>query len=467
MNAFRNILRLSVGDFIAKTLYFLSFVYLARVLGVDSYGVLEFALSLQTYLLLLADGGLEFWATREAAQGRDIRQLVAQVAPLRFGLAIGAFGLLLAVLPLFPDYSQLSLILVLFATTLLVQAVSVKWVFMSQEQMVQVATGLMIAQLVFALAVFGLVRQPAHVVWVPLLRLAGDLAMEGYFWRRFFRQYGRLRFSLSWQGARNILPSSSVMGISQGLGLLSYNFDTVLLGFMVGTSAVSWYNAAYRPITALLAMPVTYFLGLFPALSRTYAEGQDAFREIVTRSLRLVSIFAAPVGVGGLFLAKPMILLLFGSAYANSIPTLQILAWSAALVIMRGTFRQGLNAAGRQAVDVRCASLAVGLNVILNILLIPHYGIIGAATATVITDFIWLALLLFSFSRYVMPVNLLPFLWQPAVAAGVMSVCFLATEPLFWPVRAFAGGVVYFGVLFLLGETEVWSWVQPRRAPIA
>jgi len=83
VSPFRNILRLSVGDFLAKTLNFLAFVYLARVLGVASYGVLEFASSILTYFLLLADGGLELWATREAAEGRDLRELAARVVPLR------------------------------------------------------------------------------------------------------------------------------------------------------------------------------------------------------------------------------------------------------------------------------------------------------------------------------------------------------------------------------------------------
>jgi O-antigen/teichoic acid export membrane protein len=71
MNPFRNILTLSIGDFIAKAAYFLSFVYMAQKLGVANYGVLEFAIAVRTYLLLLADAGLDLWAVREAAKGVD------------------------------------------------------------------------------------------------------------------------------------------------------------------------------------------------------------------------------------------------------------------------------------------------------------------------------------------------------------------------------------------------------------
>ena len=57
MSVFQNIFKLLVGDFFAKTLNFLAFVYLARVLGVSTYGVLEFALSIMTYFLLVGRRG--------------------------------------------------------------------------------------------------------------------------------------------------------------------------------------------------------------------------------------------------------------------------------------------------------------------------------------------------------------------------------------------------------------------------
>ncbi len=59
MNPLTNIFKLSLWDFAAKTAYFLAFIYLARVLGVSSYGVLEFAISVIAYFLLIAEGGLE------------------------------------------------------------------------------------------------------------------------------------------------------------------------------------------------------------------------------------------------------------------------------------------------------------------------------------------------------------------------------------------------------------------------
>ena len=464
MNPFRNIFQLSVGDLLAKALNFAAFIYLARVLGVSNYGVLEFAISLMTYFLLIADGGLEVWATREVARGTEIRQLVRRVVPLRFLMAIVSFITLLLLMSSFPNYASLRTILVLFGLTLFTQAMSLKWVFMGQEKMTRVAGGLVIAQVVFAVTVFAAVRDASDIVWVPALRLAGEGAMALYFVRLFRATHGSLRLGPVLRGARDVLRSALTIGASHALALANYNFDSIVIGFLLGSSAVGLYGAAYKPVTVLLAMPLTYFVGLFPTLARTYTEDRAAFGLMVTRSFRLTSIFAVPIGVGGVFLAGPAIDLLFGADYSNSVQVFQILCWSGSLVILRGTYRQSLNAAGRATLDLRCAGASAGLNVALNLLLIPRYGILGAAVATVVAEMLWFTLAAYYFQHHVAPLRLLPFLFHPALAGIAMAGCFLVSQPLFWGFQAVLSVVVYFGTLLLLGGTEALSWLQGRRA---
>ena len=434
------------------------------MLGASSFGLLEFAGSLLTYFLLLADGGLEVWATREAARGKDVRQLVARIVPLRSLLAAAVFAALLLLLPLFPGYPGLRTLLVLFGLTLFTQAANLKWVFMGREEMTRVAAGLVIAQIVFAVAIFALIRSPESALWVPVLRLAGEAATVAFFWRLFATRHGGRRLAFTLRGARDILGPSLIMGVSHGLALLNYNFDSVLLGFFLGSAAVGWYNAAYKPVTMALAMPLTYFDGLYPVLSRAHVEDPETFRTIVTRSLRLTAIFGLPLGVSGAFLAEPIIGFLFGPAYMNAVPVLRVLSWSAALVILRGTYRRALNAAGQSPLDLRCAGVSAGVNVSLNLVLSPRYGIVGAAAATVVAEVVWLIMASCYFNRRVTRVSLLPLLYQPLAAAGAMGALFLLLPQMFWLARAALGLAVYGGVLLLLGEKEVRVWLQARKA---
>src|SRR5512138_3281627 len=127
MSPFKNVLQLAIGDFTAKSVSFVTLIYLARALGPVNYGTLEFGLAAVLYVLLLGDAGLEVWATRQAAQTRDQRLLAAQVIPLRVILAGIAFFLLLIALPLFPGFPALQPTLLVLGLGVFTQALNLKW----------------------------------------------------------------------------------------------------------------------------------------------------------------------------------------------------------------------------------------------------------------------------------------------------------------------------------------------------
>lgn len=461
MNPFRNILRLSLGDLLARILSFLALIYLARVLGVDSYGVVEFSLSVAIYLQAFTEGGLDLWATREVAQGKSVMHLVGQVVPLRLLLGIVGLTGLLLLLPLFPDYPQLGLLLALFGLRTLSQALDLRWVFMGQEKMRTVAVGLVIAQVIFAGAVFGLVRGPSDVLWVPIVQLAGNLAMAGYFYYRFASSHGALLVRPRFQGLKDALGPSFTLGASRGLALLSFNFDTLLLGFLISSTAVGLYSAAYRPLTAILTVSATYGLGLFPALSRSFSQNEGEFRELALRSLRLMAVCATTIGVGGYFLAGPVIGLLFGPSYGDAAPVLQVLSWSAMLVVLRVTLRQALAASGHQRLDLVCAASATSVNVGLNLLLIPLFGILGAAVATLLSELLWVSAAIAASARIIPAPVILMQLARPLAAGVVMAATFLLTAGLPWLLQAPIAGAAYLSALLVLGDKEIRSWV-PR-----
>jgi O-antigen/teichoic acid export membrane protein len=434
---------------------FFAFVYLARILGVANFGVLEFAGSVLAYLLLIADGGLEMWGTREAANATDLPDLAARIVPLRLLLALISFALLLLLLPLFPHYPSLRAVLVIYGITVFAQAASLKWVFMGQQSMSGVARGLVIGQAIFAATVVALVHSSAGLVWVPVLRLAGDLVTTLYFARWFKRVHGRLPIRMTLHGMFAVLKPALTIGLSLAMGLLNYNFDAILLGFLRGPMFVGWYNAAYKLILVGLSVAITYFTGLFPALSRLYVENPEEFRTLVRRSTELWLGFVVPLVVGGTFLADPVIRFLYGAAYANSAAPFKILVWSAALVVLRWVYMDSLRATGHQALDLRCAMTSATLNVGLNILLIPRFGMIGAASATAFADVVWFAMSYYYFRRVVLPGEAFPSLRGPLIGGVAMGVVLWSTPSMNWPLRAGLSLITYLLAQLLFGNLDL------------
>jgi O-antigen/teichoic acid export membrane protein len=468
-NPFRSILHLSAGDFLAKLLYFVAFVYMAKALGVAQYGVLEFAVAIRTYLLLLADGGLELWAVRESSKGHDPGPLVSRVIPLRLLLAVGSYIAVNFFLYALPNNPNLRVILPVFALTTFAQAFSLKWLFMGRHEMNRVIVGLILSQLLFSLGVFAFVRTPADLMWVPIVWLVGDLAMVAYYWRTFLTAAGRSSVKFTFQGTQTMVRPAVTFGASQAMGLMNYNLGSIVMGVFLGPGPVGWYGAAYKPITALLALPVSYYIGLFPALSGAWSSNQQTFRAILERSFRLTAIFAVPIGIGGTLLAEPIIGFLFGPTYSASIPVLQLLSWSAVLVILRGNFRQALNAAGKQRSDLICSAAAVIVNASLTFALIPKYRLIGAAWATVFSELVWFSIGAWLVTRHVVALRFPALIWRPALAATVMGLVLGATDQFNWMLRGGVAVLFYFATLALLNEHEVLKRLpapfRPKNLP--
>ncbi|MBI3406593.1 MAG: polysaccharide biosynthesis C-terminal domain-containing protein, partial [Acidobacteria bacterium] len=172
--------------------------------------------------------------------------------------------------------------------------------------------------------------------------------------------------------------------------------------------------------------------------------------------------------------------------YLNSAAPFRILVWSAVFVILRGSCRHALNAAGKQTLDLRCAIISAGLNVSLNLLLIPQYGMIGSATATVIADVVWFVMAGYFFNRAVLPLRLLQILSRPLVAGATMALAFevvsspgdfrfvflnffvehaeTSTWQMFAPLlRGALATTAYFATLLLLGEPGVLGFFKKDR----
>ena len=146
---------------------------------------------------------------------------------------------------------------------------------------------------------------------------------------------------------------------------------------------------------------------------------------------------------------------LYGAAYANSAAPFRILVWSAALVILRWVYMDSLRATGHQALDVRGAVASACVNVGLNILLTPRFGMTGAASATAIADVVWFVMSYYYFRRAVLPRQSFPSLRGPLIGGVAMAAVLWSTHFMNWPLRAGLSLVVYVFAQVVFGDLNL------------
>jgi len=179
---------------------------------------------------------------------------------------------------------------------------------------------------------------------------------------------------------------------------LSYRVDMFFVAAFAGGKAVGLYSIAVMMAEAFFYLPNAVAVVLFP---RLVGRGRNEGAQDAARSARVV---AAIVGLGILVsipLAAPAVGIAFSSAFLPSIPAFYwLLPGVFALSISKVLARYFTGSLGRPLLNARAQVIALAINLPLNLLLIPRYGIAGAAAASSAAYVAHAAVTLILFRRY-------------------------------------------------------------------
>jgi O-antigen/teichoic acid export membrane protein len=255
------------------------------------------------------------------------------------------------------------------------------------------------------------------------------------------------------------------------LASIFFRIDGIILRAIAGDRMLGWYGAAYKVVDGLNVIPSSFVISLFPMFARAGAAaaagggGQapgrpdvpparpDLYRGMVF-GLRVLLAAAFPIAVGVTLLAEPIISLFAGPDFLpHAAITLQLLIWFIPFSFTNGLLQYVLISVNRQHFITVAFVAAAAFNIVGNLLLIPHWGYLGAAFMTVAAELVLLGPFLYAVRRYVGPLALLSLAWRPALAAALMA-------PTVWAVggwsafpAVFVGAATYAAALLLLGGT--------------
>lgn len=361
-------------------------VWIARYLGPEGYGLLSFAGSYVMLFSALALFGLESLVVRELVTDSDHRATILGTTFL-IRLVSGTLAYLLAlvmILVLRPGDSVALLLVALLGSSLLFQATEVidLW-FQSRVEsryavMVRVAAFLLSSTAKLACVLAG-----ASLTAVVVATAAEALLVAGGLVVVYLHTAGRLR-SWRWDNTRfRSLVSSAVPMVLSGIVLMVYlRIDQVMLGALAGEAEVGFYAAAVRISEVWYFVPAAIVSSLFPRIVELRASDRVQFEQRLQRLYNLLAFLGYAVALPVTLLAPWLVQLLFGSAYQPSAPLLAVLIWAglfANLTVARNAHFIALDWGRAQ---LWTASAGAAANILLNLLLIPRYGAMGAAVAT-------------------------------------------------------------------------------------
>lgn len=410
------ILRMGVGVIITA--------WLARYLGPQQFGVLNFAIAFVSLFTTLAALGLDQIVVRNIVRDPACKtETLGTTQALK--AASGIIGYFLALGTIFilrPDD---------FLTRLLVAIISGSLVFESLNTIdfwfqAQVRSKYTVWAKNTAFVIMTLVRISLIYTQAPLIAFAwaalGESALGAIGLAIAYSSSGEnLReWRVNTARARNLLKDSWPLILSNLAIMVYLRIDQIMLGQLASDASVGIYSSATRLSEVWYFIAIAIVNSVTPAIVEAKAHGDEPYYQKLQKLFNLMAGIAYAIAIPMTFLSTPLIVLVFGQDYARAGDVLSVHIWAALFTFFGWSKGVWIVTENQTLFALVATSIGAGMNIVLNFWLIPQYQEMGAAIATVIS---------YGFTDYVMC-----FIYPPArrlawIMTKALTLSFLLKRP--------------------------------------
>jgi O-antigen/teichoic acid export membrane protein len=364
-------------------------IWVARYLGPAQFGVFSYAIAFAALFSNIAKLGLDGIVVRELVLTPNLRDLYLGTAFwLKLGGAFVAFvAVALATQLTSNDRTTNLYILIIAGGTIFQSFEVVDFYFQSQVLSKFVSICKLTQLLLSSLLKLYLIYIGAELFWFVLVSLADQmiLALSLYFAYRYQKLHGFYRH-FDPMIAKHLLQDSWPL-IFSGLVVMIYmRIDQIMIKEMLGEKEVGLYAAAVKLSEVWYFVPMIITQSLFPAIVSAKNTSEKLYYTRLQRLYTSLLWMAIAVAVSMTFFSDWLVTLLYGEAYKDAGQVLMIHIWAGVFVSLGVASSNWFTSENLQKYAFYRTLLGAIINVILNLILIPIYGLIGAAIATVIAQ---------------------------------------------------------------------------------
>lgn len=377
-----------VGKTVTSIFGFISIYFLTRHLGSITFSEYSFIIAYVGFVTILTDFGLTPYLIREIASDQDKSDILTSVAFTARG-----------VLSVFASVVFLILIFILpYASTIRI-GVSVGLISQFFLNLSLIIWSVFQARLKFQKMMIAQVASSALLLFLTLVGVYLNLGLLYFTWgiagsafigfivSLMLMEGAKLQINFDLKLLRKTLRRSLSFGMWVVVATLYFKVDTLILSFYFNPSTtpdVGYYSLAYRFFEVSVVFGGFFTQTLYPHFSRILKTSQ--FRYQAKRYLLWTFIVATLATGATAVCAKPAILLVAGAHYQQAIPPLMILSAATFVSVMSGFFSSIAFAGHKQKQVLKFGVFALFVNILGNLLLIPHNASMGAAVMTVVTQ---------------------------------------------------------------------------------
>ncbi|MFZ6028809.1 MAG: flippase [Chloroflexota bacterium] len=470
---FKNTAFVTAGNLLLKALSFLFGVFVIRRLGDDRYGQYAIILAFVGLFQIFAEMGMTQFVMREIARNRQkAGQYFWNLVAVRLLLALINILIIPFLAYAYGYASEVILGIFLYTLTFLLAAFEATFqaTLTANERLEYISTINVSGQITFMLLGAAFLFSGFSFLWLVVASLLAFIPRLGVgIWavrrHRLFPQKVQLT-PTTWPG---LVKSGLPFGVITLTLIIATSIDTVMLSKLEPEYVVGWYNVAYGLVMSIAFLSNGFKDAIVPSLTRVHTSQPEMVRAWYHHTAKLFVALALPLAVGGMILAEPITVFLYKPEFQPAAAALRILVWDIPFLMYAGFCGRITTVIGEERAAARIYTINAAANVLLNLVMIPAYGMLGAAIVTVITDLVSAAQFYRLLRKKLAPPAFSPHLLRIALAAGLMGAGVYATGGLHFFVRIILGSALYLALILLLrlpDEAE-WGWIQAGAQKIA
>ena len=434
----------------------ITYPYISRVLGATNLGKYSFADSIIQYFMIVATLGVTGYAVREGARIRDDKEKLVSFSAEIFGVNIISLvtSLLIMLASIFfvPRLFDNRVLLLILSLNIVFTVIGREWVNLIYEDVWFVTLRYIVFQVLALVFLFAFVKDKNDYViytWIMVFSISGAQIINVI----RTNKYVPLRIAFTQNTYKHIKPIMFMFCISAAT-VIYVNSDVTILGILRSESEVGIYYMVGKIYTLCKTLLNAIITVITPRVAYYIGIGKEReYKNLLNITKKGLITLIIPCVVGLFMLSDNVISIISSEEFITGVSALRILCVAMLFAVFGCYYSQVVLIPNRCEKGFLVATVvSATVNIGLNFIFIPIYGISGAAVTTVVAEIIVFIVCFMYSSKYIKHVfdrELVPVV---AGAVGIMFVCYMIKKLNF--------SIFFESVLAIVSSIIVYVFIQ-------